>query len=328
MCLLKKLVPVMTYLSDTEWDSSEHWDETGLFYWISERHNIYLQRLERHPAPWTKDPILQQYKFTNPFRENDRVTIWMRNNWTYPNRQRPLEETFFNCCLFRMVGTSEFAQAHGWVQDFNPTFTKQLIQDRIAKKLRTFTGAYIITNQGLKLPKSQVVVDYFLAPVWENRKELTETALTTNSLQETHKALGKYQGWGGGGFMAYEVVTDLNYTTVLPEPCDKNTWGNAGPGAIRGLNRVFGRPLKRKIPEKQANREMQFLRERALLSEHIQEHVPKEFIDLRCIEHSLCEWDKYERVRKNEGRPRSRYTVDKNGWADQELLVGAVNWGV
>ena len=307
--------------------SKHQWDATGLYHWISERHSIYLQRAEGYPAPWTKDPILQQYKFTNPFRENDRVTVWMRGTWTYPNRNRPLEETLFNCCLFRMIGTSEFAEAHGWVQEFDPSYTKNLIQQRIAKKQRTFTGAYIITNQGLKLPKAQVVVDYFLQPIWDNRKAITEVATTTRSLQKTHKELGKYKGWGGGGFMAYEVVTDLNYTGVLPVPVDKNTWANAGPGAIRGLNRAFNRPLKKALSSEQSNHEMQLLRQEAIVSEHIDVDVPKEAIDMRCIEHSLCEWDKYERVRLGEGKPRSRFTVDAQGWRNTKFFVGDVNWG-
>ena len=40
------------------------------FYWINERHNIYVKRRASTPAPWTEDEILRKYKFTNPFREN------------------------------------------------------------------------------------------------------------------------------------------------------------------------------------------------------------------------------------------------------------------
>jgi hypothetical protein len=39
---------------------------------------------------------------------------------------------------------------------------------------------------------------------------------------------------------------------------------------------------------------------------------------MRCIEHSLCEWDKYERVRLNQGRPRSRY------YPKADILKGVV----
>ena len=89
------------------------------FYWINERHAIYQRRNMGLPrSEWTDDPILQKYKFTNPFRENDRVTVWMRENWTKPNDNKPNAEIIFNCCLFRMVGTSEFAEEHGWV-DFS-----------------------------------------------------------------------------------------------------------------------------------------------------------------------------------------------------------------
>ena len=37
-------------------------------YWISERHKVYLNKEAKSEWPWTKDKILQEYKFTNPFR--------------------------------------------------------------------------------------------------------------------------------------------------------------------------------------------------------------------------------------------------------------------
>jgi len=274
-------------------------------YWINERHAIYQKRAKGQPAPWTDDPILRDYKFTNPFRENDRVTVWMRQNWTKPNDNRPHGEMIFNCCMFRMVGTSEFAEEHGWVEEFNPARTKELIQTRIDNGLRTFTGAYIITNQGLKAPKSEVVVDHFLSPIWENREALAQTAADTQSLEEVHKALGAYKGWGGGGFMSYEVVTDLNYTPVLDRAKDKYNWANAGPGAKRGLNRIHDRPLTKALSAYQSNREMQDLHEDS--HRYLGDHIPNLAVDMRCIEHSLCEWDKYERVRLGQGTPRSKY---------------------
>ena len=275
------------------------------FYWINERHAIYQKRAKGVNPPWTDDHILQDYKFTNPFRENDRVTVWMRNNWTKPNDNRPHGEIIFNCCLFRMVGTSEFAEEHGWVQEFNPQRTKHLIESRLSLGKRTFTGAYIITNQGLKAPKSEVVVDHFLSPIWENKETLAKIAEQTQSLESLHKALATYRGWGGGGFMSYEVVTDLNYTPVLASAIDKHKWANAGPGAKRGLNRIMDRPLTKSMTQTQANDEMQKLLSTAVF--YIEDHVPMDQVDMRTIEHSLCEWDKYERVRLGQGKPRSKY---------------------
>lgn len=294
------------------------------FYWINERHAIYQRRTMGLPIPdntlnqlWTKDPIFQEYKFTNPFRENDRVTLWMRNNWTKPNDNKSHAEILFNCCLFRMVGTIEFAEEHGWVNfsavlGWDPERTKDIIKNRIADGKRTFTGAYIITNQGLKLPKADVVVDHFLKPIREASESIAETAILSQSLQATHSRLSQHRGWGGGGFMSYEVVTDLNYTPVLKNAVDRFSWANAGPGAKRGLNRIWDRTLTKSMTQQVANEGMQELLQMVTKDYPcngylVGDHVPADQIDMRTIEHSLCEWDKYERVRLGQGKPRSKF---------------------
>ena len=290
------------------------------FGWINERHAIYRRRVGGNPPPWTEDQILQDYKFTNPFRENDRVTIWMRENFTKPNDNRPFGEILFNCCLFRMIGTTEFAADHGWVYDkWDPERAKDRIEFRLSHKLRTFTGAYIITNQGLKMRKSEVVIDHFLTPIWEVKDELADIAVSSKSLRLTHTAMRNYKGWGGGGFMAYEVVTDLNYTPVLKHALDRYSWANAGPGAVRGLNRIHGRDLKKGMQQNQANEEMIALL--AVKDDYLNSDTPAEQVDMRCIEHSLCEWDKYERVRLGQGKPRSVYDANAARW---DVLEGPV----
>jgi hypothetical protein len=282
-------------------------EQESFYYWINERHSIYKKRLQGQRPPWTNDPILQEYKFTNPFRENDRVTIWMRKNWTVPNNSRPASEIIFNCCLFRMIGTSEFANQHKWVKKWDPYYTRHVIQGRLNSRLRTFTGAYIITNQGIKAPKANIVVDNFLTPIWENRKELANVAQRFNSLQIFHECLSINSGWGGGGFMSYEVVTDLNYTKVLRSAKDKMTWANAGPGAVRGLNRIHNRPTKKSLKQEKANLEMKELLSLAPDYRHILNKTPLSDLDMRTIEHSLCEWDKYQRILNKEGRSRSKF---------------------
>ena len=298
------------------------------FYWINERHAIYQRRNMGLPrSEWTNDPILQKYKFTNPFRENDRVTVWMRENWTKPNDNKRSAEIIFNCCLFRMVGTSEFAEEHGWVEfstNWDSEYTKSLIKNRIAEGKRTFTGAYIITNQGLKLPKAEVVVDHFLKPIYDASEHIAVSAGFSQSLQKTHEKLAEYRGWGGGGFMAYEVVTDLNYTPVLKNATDRFTWANAGPGAKRGLNRILGNPLKKSMTQKVANEGMQDLLQMTkevypFNGYLLGEHIPTDQVDMRTIEHSLCEWDKYERVLHGQGRPRSTFTP-----SNEQLPLGFI----
>lgn len=278
--------------------------EGQFFYWINERHAIYLSKAAGNPKPWTNDSILQQYKFTNPFRELDKTTVWMREHLTNPNAQASKAETLFNCCVFRMFGTMEMGGALGWIKQWDPEYVKSLARGRLSMGLKVFTGAYIITNQGLKNPKEEVVCDMFLTPVWKAREQLAQCIEQTNSLEALHKELGRFAGWGGGGFMAYEVVTDLNHTSAMPEPVDRFTWANAGPGAKRGLNRLHGRPLD-KAHGIDWNSEMRQLLE--LAPKYCDPEVLAQVVDMRTIEHSLCEWDKYQRVLLGQGKPRSLY---------------------
>ena len=185
----------------------------GFFYWINERHAIYMAKAEGKPRPWTTDPILSHYKFTNPFRELDRTTVWMRQNLT--NRGADMGEMIFNCCVFRMFGTIEMSKELGWLSEWRPNMVKAVARDRLNRGLKVFTGAYIITNQGLKNPKEEVVCDMFLTPIWQNKDHLAEVCFSTRSLEKMHQALSKFQGWGGGGLqhrrqLRYFMATSCN----------------------------------------------------------------------------------------------------------------------
>ena len=46
-----------------------------------------------------------------------------------------------------------------------------------------------------------------------------------------------------------------------------------------------------------------------MADKYLEPHVPN--LEMREIEHSLCEFDKYERTRLGEGRPRAKYKYDE-----------------
>jgi hypothetical protein len=81
------------------------------------------------------------------------------------------------------------------------------------------------------------------------------------------------------------------------------TWANPGPGAKRGLNRISGKELNEPMHIKRAIEEMRELLQYSL--KELEPFVPA--LEMRDIEHSLCEFDKYERTRLNQGRPRAKY---------------------
>jgi hypothetical protein len=277
-----------------------------LYAFMKKREMVRLNKEAGHPWPWTDDKILQTYKFTNVKREHDRTTKWMREHWTGPNEDKELSLQLFNCALFRYFGTSEFAESIGWQHGWE-TYEQGKVKETAARKLvrkqRVFTGAYVITNQGVSAPKQEVVVDYFLTPFFKACPDLVAIAQSSKSWEAVATAMRSLQGFGGSGFMTKEVLQDAIHTPVLSDCTDQNTFCPVGPGARRGLNRLFDRELKFRLPDEL------FLKEMIWIFADRHKHWPKDFVELELhdIQFQLCEYDKYERVRLGQGRPRSRY---------------------
>jgi hypothetical protein len=285
-----------------------------LWYYMNERESIRLKKEAGAPWPWTKDPILQTYRFTNVKRLHDRTTQWVLRNWYHPMRERPLGEQLFNCGLFRWFGTIEFACQIGWVATDSWTGKKPLdwrrdVESTAASMLsrgdKVFTGAYIITSGGVSGPKYETVVRDYLSPFFAQRHALAALAQSSRSWQTVAEAMAKLPGFGGSGFMAKEVLQDALLTPVFAGVRDAGTWTPVGPGARRGLNRLYGRPLRQPIPKEQALDELRDLLRRA--PQYVSEHVLRLDLSLHDIQFVLCETDKYLRVKLGEGRPRSRY---------------------
>ena len=265
----------------------------GFYNYINERHAIYLKRRIGVDFPWTDDEILQTYSFCNVYRELDKVTVWIRENWKEPYADHP--NLPFAMAVARQINWPDTLQEIGFPEHWNPERVKAIMQGRMDRKEKVYTGAYMLTGT-LGGTKVEQTIDKILTPLYEAPPEILPY-----SLEETWKKYLPYPGFSG--FMAYEVVTDLRYTKYLEDADDIMTWANAGPGAKRGLNRIHGRPLEQTIKPNQLNAEMAGLLD--LASEYGAVYLPT--LEMREIEHCLCEYDKYERVRLGEGRPRAKF---------------------
>jgi len=268
------------------------------FWWIEERHDIFKKKEQGLPRPWTTDKILDKYRFTNPFRENDKTTVWFRENMRQPLHNQ--EEVFMATVIFRwfnLIETGETLLKHNLHIDWDP----KLAREEIKKQKKYVTGGYII-----KTPNGMDKVDgviWCIEKVWDERKSIIEELIEkTETLRRAHILFQEFPYLGH--FMAYELVTDLRHTMFLNSAKDIKTWANAGPGAMRGLNRIFGRELDWKSSKHKWNDDMLTL----FYWRH--NFLPPEIatvMEMREIEHSLCEFDKYERVRLGQGTPRGRY---------------------
>jgi hypothetical protein len=151
-----------------------------------------------------------------------------------------------------------------------------------------------------KVSKVEQVFDIQLGYLWEHREEVTPTA--DDNLESAFNKLKPLPGYGP--FIAYEIITDLRHTRYLEHAKDIMTWANPGPGATRGIMRLADMSVKDKRPKREECIDViAYLVVESLI--HIPNWMPP--FEARDVEHSLCEWDKYERTRLGEGRPRSKY---------------------
>ena len=98
-----------------------------------------------------------------------------------------------------------------------------------------------------------------------------------------------------GGFMAYEIVTDLRHTVVLDQANDIMTWGNLGPGAIRGIGRVVSGDPEQFANSATQQRMMLDLMSVLLQLSKDQMYWPQQWPawEMHEVEMWLCEYCKY-----------------------------------
>ncbi len=273
-------------------------------YWIAERYRIG-RRKKSWPKPWTDDEILMDYFFTNPYREHDKTTQWFRRAIRDPLRNST--DVVIATIIFRwfnLIETGRHLNGIGLLTDWRHDHALKLLSDRRAAGHKIFTGAFMINSPG-GIGKLEAICAR-IEKVWQDWDDLSLRSAQWRTLQEAHKDLTRYEGLGG--FMAYEVVCDLRYTSVLKEATDIMTWCNPGPGCIRGLYRIAGIEIPNKsnatsppiLPGWQDTMEE--------LLKLLSRKLPKlPAFEMREVEHSLCEFDKYERLRLKEGKSKRKY---------------------
>tara|TARA_R110000772_G_scaffold128508_1_gene236192 strand:- start:230 stop:1162 length:933 start_codon:yes stop_codon:yes gene_type:complete len=295
-------------------------------YWQTERESIRVKKEEyKLPAPWTDDPILQEFKFCQVFREDDRTTRWFRNHIRDPLKNDPaviMATIIFR--WFNFIPTGRTLLENDLLVNWDGDKAIELIKEQS----QWITGSYIIkTPNGMD--KVTGVVDC-INNIWEEKTWLTKKLEFDKSQEESclknaWLMLREYPYMGP--FMAYEVITDLRHTYILDEASDIMTWANAGPGAMRGLNRLTGRPLEFSKRSHDWNTEMQELYQ--LVVRRLPAHMAMRndrVYELRDIEGGLCEFDKYSRILKGEGRTRSIYKPN-NLPTVEDLIEGESKYG-
>ena len=274
------------------------------FAYARERYLILLARRAKATPPWTSDEILGSYRFCNVFREDDRTTQWFKRRIRNPLRTDShviLATIIFR--WFNRIETGEVLLKHGLFDDWD--------EGRAFKSLGNLqplvTGAYMIKTPA-KMKKLPGLI-WCINNVWRARKKLQAEILCADTLEWAHSRVMEFPFLGT--FMAYEIVTDLRHTHMLWDAADINEWASAGPGAARGLGRIVGNlDLFSYTSKKHQEKMLEYMSALLTLSRADDCFWPGHWPqwEMREVEHTLCEFDKYERVRLGEGTPKQRYT--------------------
>lgn len=281
-------------------------DFNPLWHWMATREAARKRKDAGSAPPYTDDSIIKAYRFCNVRREDDRVTVWIRDNIRKPFAGHPA--LWFMLCVARQINwpdtLAELIAASDYPSwpsalDFHPSAITDVLNIRKDRGEKVYTGAYMISAPATKgADKQAYIAETVCGALWHRREGIASCLRRSPTLRDVHALLTKSNGWGN--FMAYQAVVDMRFTDILSRASDVETWAAAGPGTIRGLNRLHGRPVSSSLSQGQALSEMRAIYKIA----EAETGIPLDFSDVPNV---LCETDKYLRVQNGEGKPRALY---------------------
>jgi hypothetical protein len=211
-------------------------------YWhfAAERLAMYLRRQHGEPAPWTIDPILSSYRFTNTYRAADRVSQYLIRQVQYhQDRPQTPPELFFRTILFKIFNKIEtweaLEQAHGpltWatvdLEALDHTLSQLLVRGT-----RIYSAAYIMPAPAFGAARKHTNHLRLIETMMADR--LADRLRQGPDLGSVYERILRYPGLGP--FLAFQYTIDLNYSELLD--FDENDFVVAGPGALDGISKCF-----------------------------------------------------------------------------------------
>lgn len=210
-------------------------------YWrfAVERQEVYMRRIRGEQMPWSCDPILRAHKFTNAYRAADRVSQFLIRR-VIGNDQRSIENTFFRILLFKLFNRTEtwdlLVEHLGEpnVENFDVTNYDRVLSQAFAHGERLYSAAYIMPSGGKSgFARKHTMHLHLLRAMLDDG--LPEKFSKAGSMENAFHLLRSRPTIGD--FLAYQFVTDLNYSRITS--FDEDEFVVAGPGAKGGIEKCF-----------------------------------------------------------------------------------------
>lgn len=172
-----------------------------LYHWIVARHEMYLARVRGRPADeWTDDLILRRHRFTNVFRELDRVTQYeirhVINGHPIPStdNEDAIREAVFRVLIFKI-----FNRPSTWEllneSDVGPVSWKTFDFDKYKKVLdRAYAKGAVLYNSAYQILPPMEFKDYEDCPTTSSKhlklvalmmeEGLADDLMASNTIEE------------------------------------------------------------------------------------------------------------------------------------------------
>ena len=286
---------------------------------------MFFRRVEGCSPPWTHDSILAHYKFTNAYRASDRVSQYLIRNVIYEGSQSP-EEVFFRTLLFKIFNRTEtWELLKGFVGEVEYSSYSFHAYDSVLSQAQAagrsiYSAAYIMPSAGRVFGYAQKHRNHLKLIERMMADEAPARVAEARSMRDAFGLLRSYPSIGD--FLAYQFVTDLNYSEITN--FSEMEFVVPGPGALDGIRKCFSdlgglteADLIRVVTERQEDEfERLGLRFRDLWGRRLQ------LIDCQNL---FCEVSKYARVKHPEikgvgSRSPHQTGLSSHGRATQALV--------
>lgn len=302
------------------------------WYWIVERMNMYHKRIVQGlPKPWTKDPILQHYRFTNALRDLDKLTIYYIENILKKiderrvNLKQRKKEVVLNTMIYRLFVKVETWELIGFLTldnwDKQWELAKKKLRSRRASGEPMFTASYYVNDLKAANPNPETNSNktenaICLIEFWkEHIDEITDNVINLPTMKDLLVYLQTLPCVGH--FSSYEYICDWamchRYTANYLFPYTDDSYVNVGPGNKKGLDFLFiDRGNLSYIECDMYLRSIWKVQMKRMgVYEQFVQQLPSVFegqINLRTIEHASCENQKYLNAYYGTGRPKTTFT--------------------
>ena len=211
-------------------------------YWrfATERQNVYFRRAQGRSSPWTTDPVIATYKFTNAYRAADRVSQYLIRHVIYGG-EFGVRDTVFRVLLFKLFNKIEtwelLEETEGElrIDRFDVRRFARTLNHALQAGAAIYSAAYIMPSGSAQLRQQRKHVTHLELLARLLRESLPERLTAARTMEQAYDLLLALPGIGP--FLAYQFVTDLNYSPYLN--FSESEFVMPGPGARDGLRKCF-----------------------------------------------------------------------------------------